>query len=366
MLPEHVEPRHEKQVAAWLLVCCALIFGMVVLGGVTRLTGSGLSMVDWDPLMGVIPPLTDADWNAVFAKYKQYPEYQVKYPWMTLEGFKVIFAYEYAHRLLGRIIGLAFFVPFAYFFVRRRLTRRTMPKLAALFVLGALQGVMGWFMVMSGLVDVPHVSQYRLTAHLMLAVLILAYMLWVALDLYEPKSLPGTVAAPVRRLATASLVLSVLTITSGGFVAGLQAGHAYNTFPLMAGKLIPDGLFTASPWWLSAFEDITTVQFDHRVLALTTAALVVATWIAGLRQPVADVLRRRLHLMLLAAAAQVALGITTLLLVVPVPLAAAHQAGALVLLGALIWLRHGIALSARQSSPASVEAAAGRGEVAVK
>ncbi|MGD8709987.1 MAG: COX15/CtaA family protein, partial [Ectothiorhodospiraceae bacterium] len=308
MLPESIDRRSEKQIAGWLLLCCALVLAMVVLGGVTRLTGSGLSMVDWQPLMGVIPPTSEAQWQTTFEKYQQYPEYQKKNFHMDLSQFKVIFGFEYAHRLLGRTIGVVFLLPFLFFLLRRRVSRPLAPKLATLFVLGGLQGLLGWFMVKSGLIDVPHVSQYRLTAHLMTAVLIYGAMLWVAFGLIDARARFSPVSAGFRRLLTAAFVLVCITIASGGFVAGLKAGFAYNTFPLMAGKLVPDGLLASNPWWTSFFEDITTVQFDHRVLALTTFSMVVAVWVTGMRTTLAPTLRLRLHLMLAAAMLQVTLG----------------------------------------------------------
>lgn len=308
---------------------------MVVLGGVTRLTGSGLSMVEWEPIMGVLPPLSDAEWQETFARYQQYPEYKLKNSHLDVEGFKGIFWLEYLHRLLGRGIGLLFGLPFLYFLVRGQIDRPLVPKLLFLFLLGGAQGLMGWYMVQSGMVDDPHVSQYRLTAHLLLAIFIYAYMLWLALDL-----LRGRMRVKVRSgWVTAAMVLMsliLLTIASGGFVAGLKAGFTYNTFPLMNGQWIPNGLMLMEPVWRNFTENIATVQFNHRLLAMLVAALVAGFWWVARRRARAAGVRLALDLLLAAVLLQVTLGITTLLLVVPIPLAAAHQAGAVVLLTAII------------------------------
>jgi len=327
--------QHDRTIAVWLLVCCVTIFCMVVLGGVTRLTGSGLSMVEWEPIMGVLPPLSDAEWQETFAKYQQYPEYKLKNSHLDVEGFKGIFWLEYLHRLLGRGIGMLFGLPFLYFLVRGQIDRPLVPKLVFLFVLGGLQGLMGWYMVQSGMVDDPNVSQYRLTAHLLLAIFIYAYMLWLALDLLRGRTRVKVSNGWLTGTFTL-LGLVLLTIASGGFVAGLKAGFTYNTFPLMNGQLVPDGLLLMEPVWRNLFENITAVQFNHRFLAMLVAALVTGFWWAARRQANAAGVRMALDLLLGAVLLQVALGISTLLLVVPIWLAAAHQAGAVILLTAVI------------------------------
>jgi cytochrome c oxidase assembly protein subunit 15 len=324
-----------RPVALWLYVVCALIFAMVVLGGITRLTGSGLSMVEWDPLFGIVPPLTEADWQAVFDKYKASPEYRLVNVGMDLAGFKRIFYVEYAHRVLGRAIGLVFLLPFLFFWWRGMLPRGFAPKLAAMFVLGGLQGLLGWYMVQSGLVDDPRVSPYRLAAHFMFAVALYGYILWVALGLWPGRAARG--GAPGLRLAAlGTLVLVLVTMTAGAFVAGLKAGHAWNTFPLMEGRLVPEGLLALQPAWRNFFENPMTVQFQHRVLGLLTLAAVLGLWMA--RRRLAGAARRLAHLLAAAGVIQVGLGIATLLLVVPVPLASAHQAGALVVFTVLVVL----------------------------
>lgn len=334
------ERSHSRVVAIWLLVCCVTIFAMVVLGGVTRLTGSGLSMVQWAPIMGVLPPLNAVDWQAAFDLYQQYPEYQIKNQGMDLAGFKSIFYFEWSHRVLGRTIGVMFAIPFGYFLIRGQISRSMIPKMFVLFLLGGLQGLMGWYMVQSGLVDVPHVSQYRLVAHLSLAIVIYAYMFWLVMDLLDPER---NVPRSHNRLALASLGLlafSFVTVVSGGFVAGLKAGFAFNTFPLMNGQWIPENILYMQPLWRNLFENIATVQFTHRLLAISLAVLILGFVSYAWREVTDSRLRLGLALALLAMITQVTLGITTLLLAVPIPLAAAHQAGAVLLLTAMLFVVH--------------------------
>lgn len=324
-------------IAIWLLTCCAVIFGMIILGGVTRLTGSGLSMVEWAPIMGILPPLNQAEWQETFLLYQQFPEYKIKNYDISLESFKSIFWFEYSHRLLGRSIGIIFLIPFLFFLLRGMIEKSLTPKLVFLFVLGGLQGLMGWYMVKSGLVNDPHVSQYRLTAHLALAVVIYAYMLWIALGLLHPKIDGMYSNKKLKQLSLIIVGIIFITILSGGFVAGTRAGYAFNTFPLMDGRLIPTGLFELSPLWRNFFENIVTVQFDHRILATVLFLVIPVLWFKAGKtelQPLAKIGR---HLLLAALVLQIALGISTLLLVVPIALAATHQAGAIVLLTAALF-----------------------------
>lgn len=322
-----------KAIAIWLIVVAALIFSMVVLGGVTRLTRSGLSMVEWDPIMGAVPPLTAQQWDETFEKYKQFPEYQKINRHMDVHEFKSIFWFEYSHRLLGRTIGLAFLLPFLVFLARRKIDKSQAPKFILMFVLGGLQGLLGWYMVKSGLVNRPHVSQYRLTAHLLAAIAIYSYILWVAWGMLIPRAdTDDTLLRPVRNIAYAVTTIIVLMIMSGGFVAGTKAGLAYNTFPTMNGYWIPDGLYALQPWWFNWFDNTTTIQFNHRMIAWLLILGIPAFWFYATRRIEEPRIRLALHLLLGMMVIQVTLGIATLLHAVPVALGAAHQAGALLLL----------------------------------
>lgn len=338
------QARSDTQVAVWLLACCALLFCMVVVGGVTRLTRSGLSIVEWQPIMGAIPPLNQAQWQETFDKYRKTPEYEKVNKGMSLEEFKGIFWWEYFHRLLGRLIGLVYLLPYAYFLARRRIHGPLAWKLAGIFVLGGLQGGMGWYMVQSGLVDDPRVSHFRLTAHLGLAFVIFAAMFWVALDLLSPRAradTPSPHRLGLRRFSLGLAALIFVMVLSGGLVAGIRAGYAYNTFPLMNGHFIPPEIFMIEPWHLNFFNNMATVQFDHRIIAWLLAFLVPWFWFRASRGELLHP-RGRLacHLFLAALAAQIALGISTLLLVVPVGLGAAHQGGAVVLFACGLWVAH--------------------------
>lgn len=328
-----------QYVARWLLVCCALVFVMVVLGGVTRLTGSGLSMVDWRPVTGVLPPLTDAAWQDAFAMYQSTPEFEKVNSTMDVNDFKGIFWLEYLHRLLGRLIGIAFLVPFLFFAWKGYIRRDEWLKYTAMFVLGGMQGVLGWYMVKSGLVDRPDVSQYRLTAHLVAAFMIYAYMFWVALSLLFP---PSGQRHPWYGKTVALTVLITITVISGGFVAGLKAGKIYNTFPMMGNFWIPPDIMALEPWWLNLFENLATVQFDHRILAITTFILITVYWTRLRRQDLPDRARKGVNALLHTAVLQVALGIATLLLVVPIPLAAAHQGVAMILFTVALFMCHAL------------------------
>ena len=325
--------------AAWLFLCCGLIFLMVVVGGVTRLTLSGLSITEWKPVVGIVLPLSAADWTTEFAKYQQIPEYRAVHFAMSLDEFKSIYYWEYFHRLLGRLIGVAFAVPFLWFLARRRLPHRLAPPLAGILLLGFLQGLLGWYMVESGLTDRTEVSQYRLVAHLAVALAIYAFILWTALGIVRGVQCRAATLG-WRWAANSVLALVALTILAGGFVAGTRAGLTYNTFPLMDGRLTPSGYAQLQPLWLNWFENIAAVQFDHRVLAVATVIAVFLLWGAGLRAELPKSSRGALHALLAAAVLQFALGVSTLVLVVPILLAAAHQAGAVLLLTAATVFRH--------------------------
>ncbi len=318
---------------------------MVVVGGVTRLTHSGLSITEWQPIVGTLPPLTAADWDAAFAKYRATPEYLQVNQGMTLDAFKGIFWWEYFHRLLGRLIGVAFFVPFVWLAARRRIPPGYAGALAAIFVLGGLQGAMGWYMVQSGLVDDPRVSHFRLTAHLALAFLIFAALFWTALSLLFPQRAPLQAAADrsARRWAFGIVALVFAMVLTGGLVAGLRAGFAYNTFPLMQGAMVPPEILMLEPWWKNFFWNMATVQFDHRTGAWLLFLLVpVLRWKLA-RAPGMPVRAEKGGDALLAMlGVQIALGIATLLMVVPLHLAALHQAGAVILFALALNVAHAL------------------------
>ncbi len=335
---ERIPPQSDRAIALWLLACCAMIFLMALIGAITRLTESGLSIMEWAPITGTLPPLSQAEWERIFAIYQQIPEFTEDNPGMTLAEFKTIFWWEYIHRLWGRLIGVVFLLPFLWFLVRGRIRRPLVPHLAAMFVLGGLQGLVGWYMVASGFADRTDVSQYRLTAHLMFALLIYGYILWVAVGLLLPEN--AQAGADDRRLRSslvAFLALVTITLASGGFVAGLNAGFIYNEFPLMDGRLVPDGYGDLSPFVLNLFENVAAVQFDHRALAIATLAVALYLWLRAKGRDLSRPMARALDLVLLAALAQVGLGIATLILVVPTTLAVLHQAGGILLLTAALW-----------------------------
>ena len=344
--------RDDKAVAIWLLICSAMIFAMAVIGAVTRLTESGLSIMEWAPLSGALPPLSEAVWHRLFALYQEIPEYQEVNRGMSLDEFREIFWLEYIHRLWGRLIGVVFLLPLLWFWLRRRLRPGLAHHLWGIFALGALQGLMGWYMVASGFAERTDVSQYRLVAHLLLACAVYVYTLAIALRLLAPAGArdDNGQAAKLRLGLIALIALLIVTIASGGFVAGLNAGFIYNTFPLMDGRLVPADYGALTPWSANLFENHAAVQFNHRVLAIATLAGAILLWAASLNlpktapvtAPMATAARRVMALLALVAALQVALGISALLLVVPVWLGALHQAGALTLLTVAICALHSL------------------------
>jgi len=328
-----------------------VVFCMVVVGGATRLTESGLSITEWQPLLGAIPPLSEADWLAAFEKYKAIPEYSVVNAGMSLGAFKFIYWWEWTHRLLGRLIGVAFAVPFLAFWIAGKLRPGLPLKLFAIFALGGLQGFIGWYMVKSGLVDRIDVSQYRLALHLLIALSILSLLVWLALDAGPaPKRVRlQTVTRGEWRFAAALFALIFVQAGLGALVAGLKAGHTYNTWPLMDGRLVPEGLGQLAPWYLNAFENVATVQFDHRMVAYLVVAL--ALWhVAALKRSADDELlvgsAGALAAVLLA---QMGIGIATLLLGVPIALGLAHQAGAAIVIAAATVHLHGMTRAAARA-----------------
>ncbi|WP_296745127.1 COX15/CtaA family protein [Mesorhizobium sp.] len=318
-------------VRGWLYFVLIVLFALVVVGGSTRLTGSGLSITQWQPIHGVIPPLNDAEWQEEFQRYQQIPQYTEINKGMSVEDFKSIFWWEWAHRILARSVGVVFALPLLFFWATRRIEQGLRLKLVGILALGGLQGAIGWWMVASGLVDRVSVSQYRLATHLTIAALIFTATMVVARGL-APHSEPAADRS-TQRLAGFIVLLALIQIYLGGLVAGLHAGLSYNTWPLMDGQVIPSDLLLLKPAWLNFFENPKTVQFVHRIGAYTVFAValwhMIATW---QRQP-GTTHARRATLLFLLVVVQASIGIGTLLMQVPLHMALTHQAIALVLLG---------------------------------
>ncbi len=341
--------RSSRPVGYWLLFLAFAVFVMAIIGAITRLTGSGLSMVDWHPVTQTVPPLSDEAWQQAFALYRGSPQYFDVNHGMSLPEYKQIYFWEWFHRLWGMTMGLAFAGGFVFFAARGYFTRGLLPDrplrwiaiFAGLFLLGLAQGRIGWFMVQSGLEARPSVSHYRLAMHLTTALTLYAALIWSGLSLLYPipSALAGSIKArALRAHALTALVLTALTMTWGAFVAGLHAGLVYNTFPLMGGHLTPPDLLFQHPAWLNFFENPPAVQFTHRVLAITTFLVVVTLWVRSLRGETPIIARKLAAILAIAALCQVGLGVSTLVLMVPVPLAAAHQAGAITVLTLLLGL----------------------------
>ncbi|MFK5978848.1 MAG: COX15/CtaA family protein [Rhizobiaceae bacterium] len=327
----HRTDTHRFQIRLWLYLICIMVFAMVIVGGATRLTDSGLSITEWKPILGIIPPLSTADWQSAFTKYQLIPEYTQINQGMSLSEFKFIFWWEWAHRFLGRIIGIVFFLPLAFFWMTGRIEKQIKPHLLFLFFLGGLQGAIGWWMVKSGLVDRVDVSQYRLAIHLIIACLIFAYAFWIARGLAPIEQRPAPSWLKFTSPFVALLIL--LQIFLGGLVAGLDAGLAFNDWPLMDGAIVPDGLAVLSPNWINWFENPKAVQFNHRILAYVLFCVAFLQMLMA-RTIVAH--GGRAKLLFATIFAQAALGVTTLVLQVPLNWALAHQAGAIIALGIAI------------------------------
>ncbi len=336
-----------RLVAIWLFTVAGMIMVMIVLGGATRLTGSGLSIMEWAPLMGMLPPTSNAEWHRLFALYQKIPQYALVNEGFGLAGFKHIFWLEWTHRLWGRLIGFGFLLPMLWLWATARIERRLLPRLGLLFALGGLQGAVGWFMVASGfLPESTAVSPYRLVIHLALALMLYAAIVWTGLSTLYPNRYRPVVPSRVRGLAFTCLAMVSLTILAGGFTAGLHAGLTYNTFPLMDGHLVPDGYATLHPFIRNITENVAAVQFDHRLLATVTLVLVSAMAVSGRR---AGVPRALMACLALAVFGQYLLGVTTLLLVVPVVVATLHQSGAVLLLTVLLVVVHRLSGAPRRS-----------------
>ena len=328
---------HSTALRSWLYLLAGLVLCMVVVGGATRLTHSGLTITEWKPLIGVIPPLSEADWQALFAKYQLIPEYKQVNFGMTLPEFKPLFWWEWSHRFLGRCVGLVAGLGLLWFLAIPGIRRRYWKPLVGIFALGALEGIAGWYMVASGLTERTDVSQYRLTLHLGLATLIIAYTFWTALGIRREMAKVGHGFATALALLLVAAVYGQILL--GGFVAGLDAGLTYNTWPLMDGRLIPHGLHAMKPLWANPFENPVTAQFDHRMGAYLVALLALFNHLSAWQSGDSRLLPSA-ALVLTAVLAQVALGIWTLLAVVPLPLGLAHQFLAMMLLAAAVFHLH--------------------------
>lgn len=324
-----------RKVAHWLLFMTGIVLLMVMVGGATRLTESGLSMTDWRLVTGALPPIGQAEWKAEFAKYQQSPEYKLRNAGMTLEEFRGIFYWEWGHRLLGRLIGIFFAVPLLWLWLKGMIPAGYKPRLVVLLILGGSQGLLGWYMVQSGLVDEPAVSHYRLTAHLMLALFIMACLFWTALSLLNPK--PEVTSKPLKILTHCFALVLVLQLIMGALVAGLKAGLIFNEWPMMGEGFVPEGLLILQPVWTNFIDNAVTVQFDHRLGAYILFFLAVAIVAIGTR---VIELRAAVLTLGLAVLVQMILGIVTLVYEVPVFWGTAHQGGGAVVLLALVYLMH--------------------------
>ena len=333
------QTRADRQIAVWLFTVAAFVVAMVLVGGLTRLTDSGLSITEWAPIRGAIPPLTQADWLLEFDKYKQIPEYQLVNAGMSMAEFKFIYWWEWGHRFLGRIVGLVFFVPFVVFWAQGKLGGGRLLPLLGLFALGSLQGFMGWYMVKSGLTDRVDVSQYRLAMHLGLALIIFAISSWLAFGYWRGRHLSLMSGSDVA-VAGAIVALVISQSLLGALVAGIDAGKTYTDWPLMDGEVIPSGLLMQEPVISNFFENHLTVQFDHRMMAYFLILLIGWHVYRTLKTDISLSVKRSVAMLVGALALQIALGISALRLAVPMSLGAAHQLGAVLLLGTALWHLH--------------------------
>ncbi|MGJ8549098.1 COX15/CtaA family protein [Winogradskyella wichelsiae] len=334
------QTKENKAVIYWLLTGCALIFIMVIVGGITRLTHSGLSISNYKLISGTIPPMNEVEWNEAFELYKQYPEYQKLHNHFNLEEFKDIYFWEWIHRVIGRFIGMVFIIPFIYFLIKKRLSKSTIKKSVILLVLGGFQGFLGWYMVKSGLVDEPNVSHFRLAAHLTTAFLTFAYTFWVALDLMLPEK--KVIDKKLRNFIRIGLGVLIVQIIYGAFVAGLDAGWIHNHWPLMSdGRWIHETVFIEySPVYLNFFEGKSGVQFVHRTMAYVVVIFILAIWYKAKRTKLTALQTKGINLLLIMVGIQFLLGVLTLVLAVPVVLGVLHQVGAFILLSAMTFTLH--------------------------
>ena len=343
---------YNPYITIWLGINALMLIGMVIIGGTTRLTDSGLSMIDWHLYKGIFPPINQGDWMLLFEKYKQYPEYKLINFDIGLNDFKKIFFWEYFHRIWGRLIGIVFFIPLVYFWVTNKLSPVNKKYLPIILFLGCLQAFMGWYMVESGLVDKPDVSQYRLASHLTLAFIIYSIILFLFWNSFRDNykiNYVESLSPKIKRNISICFFLTLLTIISGAFVAGTDAGLAYNNFPLMGNNILPPEPFLLKPLWTNFFENISLVQFDHRVLASITSLTIILTCIND-RKKFENTLIRGLYLLIISAIIlQYILGVLTLRLYVPIALGVIHQLGSLVVLSAITILLSEIAIQKKGS-----------------
>ena len=329
---------NHKQIAIWLFSGCFLIFGMVVIGGITRLTGSGLSITEWKPIMGAIPPLNDAEWEVAFQKYQQIPQFQKVNYHFELSDFKTIFWWEFIHRLLGRLIGIVFIIPFLWFLVKKRFDSVTIKKMLFLFLLGGIQGFLGWFMVSSGLAERTSVSHIRLAIHLMFAFITFAFTFYYGLELIYTEKRESIQNKKLSALNKLVFVVLSIQIIYGAFVAGLHAGKIHNTFPLMSGQVIPTGMSVMQPAWLNIFDNPVTVQFIHRFLAFTLLFLVAWFYIESGKEKLNNFQKKGIHILIAAIGIQFLLGVITVLTQANIVMASIHQIGAFFLFSSSIYL----------------------------
>ena len=330
----------DLSVRRWLYISAGAVVLAIIIGGITRLTNSGLSITEWRPVSGVLPPLTSAEWSDAYQRYLAIPEAQTVHRGITLPQFQRLFAWEWVHRLLARVVGLILALPYFVLLARGRIRTGYRLRLLLLPVLAAAQGVMGWYMVKSGLAIRTDVSAYRLTAHLALALVIYLIAVWSALDLRPAAANAPAAPSRLRHAFFCGAALTVVTLLSGGFVAGLDGGKIYNTFPLMGGQIVPPGYRIFASWWQNALENPVAAQFHHRLLAISTATVLLLLARAAGRAPVSTGLREAAWLMVVVVFLQVALGITTLLMAVPVPLGVMHQFTGVGVLTAVVVAAH--------------------------
>ena len=332
---------HRKKIITyWLILGASFVFLMVAIGGITRLTHSGLSMTDWNLFIGSIPPLTDAEWLASFEHYKQFPEFKELNYNFTLEDYKSIFWWEYIHRVMGRLIGLVFLFPFLFFLFKGWLSPKLKKQLFIVFLMGGFQAFLGWFMVKSGLVDMPRVSHFRLAAHLLMAFMTCLYISWLIWEINLPRVNSLVHELGLRKQAVGLFVLVIIQSIYGAFVAGLKAGWVHNTFPLMDGQIISDAVFALEPVYLNFIQGKSGVQFVHRVLGISVLVWVIIFYFKGIRSVVDKFQILSVRLVFIAALLQVSLGIATLMLRVPISFGVLHQIGALFLLVSLVFSIH--------------------------